>query len=366
MGGASKEAGLLFRHLRRDIFEPHMLSGSDMTAFALEWDVSSDRYGVCDISDTEMLSSALRGFDIVFSLVASADARREYSEVFIAAKKVGVKLRILRCIFGLGYATPDKADLFLVYSKDSFLAGHPCVGCHVVYPPLPRHVAEMPRNQYRAQLGIPMDAFVVAYASAEQRMEFYEVAMALRPRRDVVFLSALSRPESWTVPPNVLFCGTLSQRQMASLYDASDVVLHTRTESFGYSVHQGVAAGKPVIALWTSSINAFSETMYPGGGYLAKDVAGAVHAVEHVYRHRDEASARARTALARAERLAPETQVPRFEALMLRALAEKGAFPEGMPDGLLDQAHWPGDAEVARWATTRSEIELALGKGPFV
>lgn len=365
MGGASKCAGLLFQHLDRRLFDPCMLSGSDMTAFAVEYGIPEDRYAVCDMTDVKAVSSALKGCDVVFLLVASSDTVNEYAIIWAAAERAGVKLRVLRCVFGLGVATPSKADLFLCYSMEGFLAGQSCMGCFVAYPAVPRHAQAAPRAKFRREFGIQEDAFVVAYACADQRHEFYEVAAAFK-RSDVVFLSALSRPDLWSVPPNVRFCGILGQRQMPSLYDASDVVLHARTESFGYAVHQGVAAEKPIIALWTSSKNAFAETIWPGGGYLARDAPGAVAALEHVYRNREEATARARTALARAERLAPEIQVPRFEALILRRLYEKDVISSDVMDICPRAEHWPGPAEIFKWVRSRSEIEAELRKSPFV
>lgn len=365
MGGASKCAGLLFQHLDRRLFDPRMLAGADMTAFAEEYGVPGDRHAVCDMADVGAVSSALEGCDVVFLLVASADTANEYAVVWDAAERAGVKLRVLRCVFGLGTAAPGKADLFLCYSMEGFLAGRPCAECFVAYPAVPRHAQATPRAQFRREFGVPEDAFVVAYACADQRPEFYEAASAFK-RGDVVFLSALARPDHWPVPPNVRFCGVLGQRRMPSLYDAADVVLHARTESFGYSVHQGVASGKPVVALWTSSKNAFAETMWPGGGYLARDVPGALSALEHVYGNREEAASRARTALARVERLVPEAAVRRFEALMLRRLYGKGALSSDAMGLCPTAEHWPGPADIARWARSRAEIEEELQRVPFV
>lgn len=364
-GGASKSSGLLFRHLDRGLFDPFMVAGRDMDAFALEYGVPRDRYSVCDLSDEGALSSALGGCHVVFALVGTSNNTNEYAALWRAAARTGATLRVLRCIFGLGDASPERADLFLCTSMEAFLAGRACHGCAVAYEPLPRHESAAPRAQFRRAMGVPEDAFVVGYASADQRPELSQVASQFA-RPGVVFLSALGPPQSWSAPGNVRFCGGLGQREMPSLYDASDVILHTRTESFGYSVYQGLAAGKPVVALWTSSKNAFAETMWPGGGYLARDAAGAAYALEHVYRNMDEAAARARTALARVERLVPEAATRRFEALMLWALYRKGVLSSDVMDACPRAEHWPGPDDIARWARSRSEIEAELRRVPFV
>ncbi len=320
MGGGSKFAGLFFQHVNRTLFDPYLISGSDMTLAAAEYDVPTDHYATVDLKNADAVAAALAGQDVVMVLVGSSNNPSEYATIFAGAEKAGAKLRILSCIFDLGRAMQVNADLFLCHSIDVLLDGWRGVGCHAVYNPVPRHKEAAPRAQFRLEHGIPEDAFVIAYSSSEHRAEFYQIAEGLESRRDIVFLSALGPTKISRIPSNIAFCGILPQKQMSSLYDAADIVLHTRTESFGYSVHQSFAALKPVIALWTTSKNAFAEMLWPDGGYLAKNVDGALCAIEYVMGHMDEARGRAATVLKRVQRMVPELATPRFEALILKKL----------------------------------------------
>lgn len=366
MGGGSKFAGLFFQHLNRTLFDPSLLSGSDMTRAAEEYEVPKDRYSSCNLTDVEEVAAALSGQDIAFVLVGSSSNPSEYATIFAGAKKAGVRLCVLSCIFDLGKAVAGTADLFLCHSIDVLLDGKQNSESFAVYNPVPRHKEATPRAQFRRERGIPEDAFVIAYASSEHRLEFYQIAEALEPRKDVVFLSALGLPKISRIPPNIVFCGILPQKEMPSLYDASEMVLHTRTESFGYSVHQGIAALKPVVALWTTSKNAFAETMWPNGGYLANGVQGAICAIEHVSSNMGEALDRAAISFERTALMVPELAIPRFEALLLKKLHEMGICPKDRLEAVHWLPHWPGQREVSRWIESRIAIETMLQRELFI
>lgn len=361
-GGASKCVGVIYNHLNRTLFDPYILSETPVGAFASEYGIPRERCHRRDLKDVAAVSSALGGSDIVFALVGSSDHESEYAALMAAASMVGVKLFVLSCVFGLGSTPRRGVDLYLCHSMEAFLCGRPHPDAYVTYCPVPEHRKWTPRAAFRAQHGISESAFVIGYASADHRPEFYEVARNYQSRRDAIFLTALGRHDQYGSSPNIAFAGGMAQCQMPSLYDAADVILHTRTESFGYSVYQGIAAEKPIVALWTGSRNAFAEGMYPGGGYLARNADGAMEALDCVYRSRDEAGNRARVALDRVRRIAPQVQVPRVEALMLRKLQENGHYdgPIGGPD------HWPGPNEISHWRRSRAHIEEELKHQPYI
>lgn len=371
MGGGAKDIAVTFLHLDREVFDPYVFSLSDPAAWREEYGIPQNRCRGVDIWNLDAITAALAGFDVVYLMVGTTNEPSEYETIWRACDRNGVKVRIMRIVFGLGNPRPELADLFLVSSMDAFLAGTPCRGCHVVYPPLPPHPGG-DRIGFRARHGIGNFETVVGYSCADHRPEFFEVARRFHAeRRAIVFLSALSRPDNFDVPPNVRFCGSLLQREMGSLYEASDVVLHTRTESFGYSPYQAMAAGVPVVALWTSSKNAFAETMYPAGGWLAKTTEGLVEAVKRSITDQPvigpqrsaEAKVRASVASGLLFRMSPENSVRRIECLVLDCLRAKGHFmdaPRMLPN------HYVTENDVRMWRTARTEIERRLASELYI
>ena len=358
MGGGAKDIAITFLHLNRQVFDPYVFSLCDPAAWRDEYGIPADRCRGVDIWNVKAITEALRGFDVVYLMVGTTNEPSEYETIWTACAMNAVKVRVMRIVFGLGKARPEIADLFLTSSMDSFLVGTPCRGCHVVYPPLPVHNITGKRASFRARHGIGEHNRVIGYTCADHRPEFFEVAHLFHEARNPsVFLSALARPENVDVPPNVLFCGALRQREMPLLYDASDIVLHTRTESFGYSPHQAMAAGKPLVALWTSSRNAFAETMFRGGGRIASNVKGLAAALVNAEAAHEETWSMAETAYYRTAKMVPENSVRRFEVLVLGALRDKGHFtgsPTAVPNSYVT------DNDIEMWRTSKAEIERRL------
>jgi glycosyltransferase involved in cell wall biosynthesis len=359
MGGGGKDIAITFLHLNRQIFDPYVFSLCDPAAWREEYGIPADRCRGVDIWNLSAITEALRGFDVVYLMVGTTNEPSEYETIWSACATVGVKVRVMRIVFGLGKPKPEMAELFLTSSMDSHLVGTPCRGCHVIYPPLPPHKSSEGRAQFRARYGIGIFEKVVGYSCADHRPEFFDVARKLgKEGSGVVFLSALARPENFDVPPNVRFCGTLRQREMPSFYEASDLILHTRTESFGYSPYQAMAAGVPVVALWTASRNAFAETMYPGGGWLAKTVDGLAEAL-YAANLEEALFGRARPEIARRKlhRMSPENSVRRFEFLVLEALRGKGYFTDVQPTV---PNYYVTDNDIEMWRASKAEIERRL------
>lgn len=358
MGGGAKDIAITFLHLNRQIFDPYVFSLCNPTAWREEYGISADRCRGVDIWNLDAITQALEGFDVVYLMVGTTNEPSEYETIWKACDRNGVKVRVMRIVFGLGKPKPEMADLFLTSSKDSFLVGTPCRGCHVIYPPLPLHQWVGDRCAFRARHGIGEGDRVIGYSCADHRPEFFEVAHLFHQAGNPsVFLSALAKPDNIDVPPNVRFCGTLRQREMGSFYEASDVVLHTRTESFGYSPHQAMAVGVPVVALWTSSRNAFAETMFPGGGWLSKTPAGLVGALNHIPTFEWCGTSRAEFARSRTLKMIPENSVRRLECLILDALHEKGHF---MDRQLTVPNYYTTETDVELWRTSKAEIERRL------
>lgn len=374
MGGGAKDLALIFTSLERSIFDPIVVSSYVHPGWPGIYGIDMDKFFQVDIRNHKAaLSEVLKGCDVVLLWVGTCDEPSEYESVWEAAKRAGVKLRVFRIVFGLGKASPDKADLFLTSSIDSFLVGTPCYGCHVVYPPLPVHPKEGTGANFRARYRIGPDEFVVGYACSDHRPEFFAVAQTMEDaRRDMVFLSALDKLNDQqqrhypAAPKNVKFCGILPQNEMPYLYEASDVLVHTRTESFGYSVYQGISAGTPVVALWTDSRNAFAEAMYPNGGYLARDVDGLVKALDHVRSFPIEANDRATQAHLRVRKLNPVVSVRRIEQLVLRALEERGACPQEFRGFVPKSDGYVTEQDIVSWRIRKAEIEQKLKVQPFV
>jgi hypothetical protein len=358
MGGGGKDIAITLLNLNRQIFDPYTFSLCDPAAWRDEYGIPADRCRGVDIWDVVKMTEALKGFDVVYLMVGTTNEPVEYETIWAACAANGVKVRVMRIVFGLGNPKPEMADLFLTSSMDSHLVGVPCRGCHVVYPPLPAHKYVGDRVSFRHKYGISEYARVIGYACSAHCPEFFEVArLFYEAKNPSIFLSALARPDNVSmITPNVLFCGTLRQREMASLYEASDVVLHTRTESFGYSPYQAMAATVPVVALWTSSRNAFAETMYPEGGWLAKTPAGLVAALNSVPTFVFGPS-RERVAYRRTGRMVPENSVRRLEVLILRALSEKGHFTGIQVE---PPNSYVTDNDVQMWRTSKAEIEKRL------
>lgn len=367
MGGGAKDIAITFLNLNRQVFDPYIFSLCDPAAYREEYGIPKDRCRAVDLGNVEDIARALGGFDVVYLMVGTANEPVEYEKVWEACARVGVKVRILRIVFGIGRARPENADLFLASSMEAYLVGTPCRGCHVVYPPLPTHDPRGigDRAQFRARHGIGDREMVIGYSCSDHRPEFFEVARAFHDAESgIVFLSALARPDNYDVPPNVRFCGMLRQREMPSLYEASDFILHTRTESFGYAPYQALAAGIPVIALWTSSRNAFAETMFPGGGWLARTSLGLVEALKAAILETSKVGyARSEVARRRLYRMSPENSVKRIESLILDALREKGYFldsPSIVPN------YYVTETDVENWRTSKAEIERRLASELYI
>lgn len=365
MGGGAKDIAMTFLHLNRQIFDPYVFSLSSPSAWAEEYGIPGNRCSAIALGDVNDITRVLAGFDVVYLMVGTANEPSEYEKVWDACARVGVKLRVMRIVFGLGNPKPEIADLFLTSSMDSHLVGTPCRGCYVVYPPLLGHTPTGFGVSFRARHGIRRREWVIGYACSEHRPEFYEVAHIFHWAGDpAIFLSALARPEGIDVPPNVRFCGVLRQREMPLLYEASDVILHTRTESFGYSPHQSMADGTPVVALWTSSRNAFAETLFPDGGWLSSKISGLVKALKEVQADAlfGDAS-RAVLARNRTSRMHPDNTVRRFESLVLEALHEKGHYQDhqtGVP------SYYVTDNAVELWRNSKAEIERRLAAELYI
>ena len=366
MGGGAKDIAITFLNLDRRIFDPYVFSLSDPAAWRDEYGIPKDRCRGVDIWNVEAITGALQGFDVVYLMVGTTKEPVEYETIWRACAKNKVKVRVMRIVFGLGKPKPEMADLFLASSMDSYLTGVPCRGCHVIYPPLPIHKPLEDRTTFRRRYGISQDDRVIGYACSDHTSGFFEVARIFRETGNPsIFLSALARPDHQRVdvPPNIRFCGVLRQQEMPSLYDASDIVLHTRTESFGYSPHQAMAASKPMVALWTSSRNAFAETMYPGGGWLSRTSVGLAAALNHADAFRSAELSRANVAYQRTYRMAPENSVRRFETLVLEALHEKGHFLDvqaGIPN------YYVTDNNVELWRAGKAEIERRLATELYI
>lgn len=365
MGGGAKDIAITFLNLNRQIFDPYTFSLCDPTAWRVEYGIPENRCSAIALGDVNDIARALTGFDVVYLMVGTANSPSEYEKVWDACARVGVKLRVMRIVFGLGNPKPEMADLFLTSSMDSHIVGTPCRGCHVVYPPLLGHTPSGVGLSFRARHGIRRRERVIGYACSDHRPEFFEVAHIFHWAGDPsIFLSALARPEGIDVPPNVRFCGTLRQSEMPLLYEASDVILHTRTESFGYSTHQAMAAGTPVVALWTSSRNAFAETMFPDGGWLSLKVSGLVKALTEVQADGSFGdTSRAALARKRTSRMHPDNTVRRFESLVLEALHEKGHYRDhqtGVP------SYYVTDTAVELWRNSRAEIERRLAAELYI
>ena len=358
MGGGAKDIAITFLHLNRQIFDPYVFSLCNPTAWREEYGIPEDRCRGVDIWNLDAITQALQGFDVVYLMVGTTNEPSEYEVIWEACARVCVKVRVMRIVFGLGNPKPEMADLFLTSSKDSFLVGTPCRGCHVVYPPLPLHQWAGDSSVFRARYGIGMSDRVIGYSCADHRPEFFEVAhLFYQAGNPSIFLSALARPDHADVPPNVRFCGTLRQREMRSLYEASNVVLHTRTESFGYSPHQAMAARVPVVALWTSSRNAFAEAMFPHGGWLSKTPAGLVKALNSIPTFEWGGKSRAEFAISRTLKMVPENSVRRLECLILETLHGKGHF---MDSQSTVPNYYVTDNDVELWRTSKAEIERRL------
>jgi hypothetical protein len=363
MGGGAKDIAITFLHLNRQVFDPYVFSLSDPAAWRDEYGIPADRARGVDIWNMSAITEALRGFDVVYLMVGTTNEPSEYETIWAACAANGVKVRVMRIVFGLGNPKPEMADLFLTSSMDSHLVGTPCRGCHVIYPPLPTHQWIGDRVAFRARHGIGEGDRVIGYSCADHRPEFFEVASLFhQDGNPTVFLSALSRPDH-DVPPNIRFCGTLRQREMGSFYEASDVILHTRTESFGYSPHQAMAVGIPVVALWTSSRNAFAETMFPRGGWLSKTSAGLVKALNSIPTFEWGGTSRAEFAKNRTLKMIPENSVGRLQNLILDSLCGKGHFMDAssiMPN------QYVTDNDVEIWRNSRIEIERRLASELYI
>lgn len=373
MGGGAKDLALIWKGFDRSIFDPIIVSSYIHPQWPETYGIDTEKCFHVDIhNDPVMLFEVLKACDVVILWVGTSNEPSEYERVWEVARRAGVKLKVFRIVFGLGIATPDKADLFLTSSMDSFLAGTPCRGCHVVYPPLPTHPPS--RQALRDRYGILKTEFVVGYACADQRAEFFSVAQKIKDEKagGIVFLSALDQlndqqqPHYPAVPKNIKFCGILPQNDMPMLYDACDVMLHTRTESFGYSVYQGLAAGIPMIALWTDSRNAFAEAMYPYGGYLARNVDGLVDALHAVIQSPLEANERATRASLRVMRLHPTVSVRRIEQLVLGALEDRGLCPLELRGFSPKIEGYVTERDIEIWKIHKDMIEQKLKVQSFI
>lgn len=367
-GGGAKDIALLFKSFDRTAFQPHVVTPRNVDPWMELYGIQKESVSRADLKDADAVAKALQGTDVVLVLVGTGHQKEEYEAVMAGADRVGVKVKILRIVFGLGAPNPKDADLFLTSSMDSFLTGTPCRGCHVVYPSLPSKDQVLhARLMWRQVYGIKENDFVIGYACADHRREFYDTAWVWKRNHPEfgTFLSALGpHHEFENVPDNVRYCGILKQYQMGGLYETSDVIVHTRTESFGYAPYQAMAHGVPVVALWTNSKNAFSEAMYPDGGYLARDVNGLYDALEHVRKHPEEAKERARIAKTRVQLLEPPASSRRIQTLIYETLRLKGFSnlpPEPPPSN-----KYITDVDLQWWAEKRREIVAALGLRSFI
>lgn len=362
-GGGSKDIALLFQYLDRKHFDPRILAGADISQFTEAYGIPRDRWTWCNFDDPGELARNLAWSDVVIMLVGTGDHRTEFQDVFWVARKVGAKACIERIVFGLGCPKPEDADAFLTSSMDSYLVGSAIPNCFVLYPPLPKHPHDQGRLEFRKKYGIPESHFVIGYACADQRSAFYDVASLLKHRTDFTFLSALSPLNGYESVENVKHCNFLHQNEMAHLYNACDMILHARTESFGYSVYQALAARKPALCLWTDSRNAFAEAMTPNGGYLARDVGGLAMAVEHIHGNPVEARGRSEIAFGRLAQLSPESAARRLGSIILNVLAYKGLRYE-IPDYPI--SNYPGPQDIAAWHIRRKKITEDLRVHPFI
>ena len=236
------------------------------------------------------------------------------------------------------------------------------------------------RNEVRKRFNIPEDSFLIGSTCGDDTLNRYVVTEFIKKYPNVYFLTTSSYGETDRfgcvgIPENFRSIGPVDAKYVESLLSSFDVLIHTRTETFGSCVYEALAAGIPVVARWSSSNNGYAECIYPHGGYLCgpgdDDVflsaKCCVDALEHVYKNYNEALDRAKIAKNRVSRWYPENIVPQYEKLFASIALNKGILSLNDLEKYISIKTSPDIKDLLDWSNiTRVEIEKKLLNNSFI
>ncbi len=201
---------------------------------------------------------------------------------------------------------------------------------------------EAARQNLRARLGIPRDAFVLLTAGRLERAKGHHLALrvvaALRAQGFAPhLLVAGSGPdEAWLreeavslgLSDFVHWLGHVPREEMPAAYDAADValMLSLRTEAFPYAVVEAMACGRPVVASRVGGIPAAIADERDGFLVATGDANAAAERVLALARDSERRAAMGQAARQTVlERFTLERMVADTEAVFLRLAAGRGA-----------------------------------------
>ena len=107
-------------------------------------------------------------------------------------------------------------------------------------------------SNFRDRLAIPVDAFVIGriggYRSFDDRAAHHAVLQVLAENPQVYFLAV--NTDFFGHHPRLIYRDYVDRSEISDFYDACDLLLNGRLmgESFGFSVAEPLAHGKPILA----------------------------------------------------------------------------------------------------------------------
>lgn len=324
--------------------------------------------------DTQDVRTALDGCAVAVVVAGSANNVLEWRGVLETAKSMGV-LRVLDCALGVGSIDARQYDLVL---SPSFECARTADGSpigdvlQVIRLPTqtPTNVPREDVQDFRRRINVPIDSYLVGVpcndsSSLAPLVSVLSKFCDERGAHVVVTVSHETFPETHGGRWRRL--GPLSQQEMSVFYESVDVIVHNRTESFGYNVVDALRRAKPVVAAWTSHSNGFAEMMWPGGGYLARSAESIGNVLRHVHSHPEEANERGQ----RGRDIATsETSLSaagdRFESAVIRAGAISGLLPQSTPSAPYESWRLRQSEMMEAWNRIRAHVAYSLKSCEFM
>jgi glycosyltransferase involved in cell wall biosynthesis len=380
VGGGSKTCALRAKTLRH--FSPMFFSWAKMAdnffttyglqkcpAFSSSW---SHENGI----DVSNLPEQIRNASAIITMTGLASNVLEYEGIWKVARAQNIPIRILDCVFAIGNISHVPDAQFILAQSFDCLRNEPQQldpRIFALYSPVNvKDTGIIGRNKFRERFGISQNCILIGSPCADRYYTdrlLLSSMVKLCENSSICFVTIGANYNNHPTHQSFYYCGILSQEEMMEFYAACDIIVHVRSESFGYNVIDALALGKPVVFLWTAALNAPAEFLWPNSGYIARDGDGFINAINHIIAQPEGAAWRADNAKKLIEKECSLSMAGGlFESLLLRAAIQSNI----MSSSVLNEYEWTEiyfrthNEKRVQWMKNRLTIENLLKEKSFI